>query len=203
MYGGEERISEIAVLRKPWQPGSRLTCRPRSTRWGASRADRLTLNTYVLQAPRANPGSTPCATCRPASAKIAVLLDGRLAASGREGDDERLGIRRPARRRRAPAGQLVAAAQVRDRRRLRLPDQPRRLRGPRRQPRRPPHGRRDRRLLRRRDQQLPLEPLLDLRARRRLGRLPGGPLLRRQPRRARPQPGRARGPGRRRRRSAS
>ena len=41
--------------------------------------------------------------------------------------------------------------------------QPRRLRGAGRGPRRPPHPRRDRRLLRRRHQQLPLEPPLDLR----------------------------------------
>ena len=63
-------------------------------------------------------------------------------------------------------GQLAAAGQVRPGRRLRLPDQPRRLRAPLRQPRRPPHGRRGRRLLRRRHQQLPLEPPLDLRRRR-------------------------------------
>ena len=53
--------------------------------------------------------------------------------------------------------------------------------------------RRGRRLLRRRHQQLPLEPLLDLRRRRGPRRLPGGALLRRQRRLAADQPGRARG----------
>ena len=52
--------------------------------------------------------------------------------------------------------------------------------------RRPPHRRRGRRLLRRGDQQLPLEPALDVRRRRRPRRVPGGALLRRQPRRPRP-----------------
>ena len=96
----------------------------------------------------------------------------------RGGGRERRGIRLPARRRRPPSRQLVAAVQVRRRRRLRLPDQPRRLRGAHRQPRRSPLDRRGRRLLRRRHQQLPLEPLLDLRPRHRTGVVPGGPLLR-------------------------
>ena len=102
-------------------------------------------------------------------------------------------IRLPGRRRRPQAGELAAAAQVRHRRRLRLPDQHRRLRPAHRQPRPAPCARRGRRLLRRRLQQLPLEPPLDLRARRRPPRLPGGALLRRQRRRAADQPRRPRG----------
>ena len=202
LYGGEEEIDEIAVLRKPLATGQPINLPPSFHQASRVRADRLTLNTYVSDHPVRISFKTLRALPTGFGAE-AVLIDGsrsRPAPGSRPqsavGSHERLGIRRQGRGGGAPSGKLVAAAQVRDRRRLRVPDQSRRLRSPCRQPRRPPRDRRDRRLLRRRDQQLPLESLLDLRPRRKLRRLSGDPLLRGQPRRAGSQPGRARGPGR-------
>ena len=47
MYGGEERISEIAVLRKPLATGLPVNLPPSFHQVGRVRADRLTLITYV------------------------------------------------------------------------------------------------------------------------------------------------------------
>jgi hypothetical protein len=51
MYGGEERIDEIAVLRKPLATGKPFNLPPSFHQVGRIRADRLTLNTYVSKHP--------------------------------------------------------------------------------------------------------------------------------------------------------
>jgi hypothetical protein len=51
MYGGEERIDEIAVLRKPLATGKPINLPPSFHQVGRVRADRLTLNTYVSKFP--------------------------------------------------------------------------------------------------------------------------------------------------------
>ncbi|HEV7385647.1 MAG TPA: glycosyltransferase family 39 protein, partial [Phenylobacterium sp.] len=51
MYGGEERISEIAVLRKPLATGLPINLPPSFHQTGRVRADRLTLITYASRYP--------------------------------------------------------------------------------------------------------------------------------------------------------
>jgi len=51
MYGGEERISEIAVLRKPLATGLPVNLPPSFHQVGRVRADRLTLITYASKHP--------------------------------------------------------------------------------------------------------------------------------------------------------
>ena len=51
MYGGEERISEIAVLRKPLVTGQTVNLPPSFHQVGRVRADRLTLNIYFSRRP--------------------------------------------------------------------------------------------------------------------------------------------------------
>lgn len=51
MYGGEERISEIAVLRKPLATGQPVKLPPSFHQVGRVRADRLTLITYFSKHP--------------------------------------------------------------------------------------------------------------------------------------------------------
>ena len=51
MYGGEERISEIAVLRKPLATGLPVNLPPSFHQIGRVRADRLTLITYASKRP--------------------------------------------------------------------------------------------------------------------------------------------------------
>lgn len=51
MYGGEERISEIAVLRKPLATGKPVNLPPSFHQVGRVRADRLTLITYFSRRP--------------------------------------------------------------------------------------------------------------------------------------------------------
>ena len=51
MYGGEERISEIAVLRKPLATGLPVNLPPSFHQVERVRADRLTLNAYVSKDP--------------------------------------------------------------------------------------------------------------------------------------------------------
>jgi mannosyltransferase len=51
MYGGEERISEIAVLRKPLATGLPINLPPSFHQIGRVRADRLTLITYASRYP--------------------------------------------------------------------------------------------------------------------------------------------------------
>jgi 4-amino-4-deoxy-L-arabinose transferase-like glycosyltransferase len=51
MYGGEERISEVAVLRKPLVTGRPINLPPSFHQVERVRADRLTLNTYVSSQP--------------------------------------------------------------------------------------------------------------------------------------------------------
>jgi mannosyltransferase len=51
MYGGEEPIDEIAVLRKPLVTGKPINLPPSFHQAGRVRADRLTLNTYVSSQP--------------------------------------------------------------------------------------------------------------------------------------------------------
>ena len=102
-------------------------------------------------------------------------------------------VRIPHRSRRTPPGELGAAAQIRPRRRLGVSDQPRRLRAAGSgglgvhyaSPRSPPSASRS--------PTTSSQPPLDLRRRRRARRVPGGPLLRDQHRRAADQPRRPRG----------
>lgn len=51
MYGGEERIDEIAVLRKPLATGLPVILPPSFHQIGRVRADRLTLITYASKFP--------------------------------------------------------------------------------------------------------------------------------------------------------
>ncbi len=51
MYGGEERIDEVAVLRKPLATGLPINLPSSFHQVGRVRADRLTLNTYVSKLP--------------------------------------------------------------------------------------------------------------------------------------------------------
>ena len=51
MYGGEERIREIAVLRKPLVTGQTVSLPPSFHQVGRVRADRLTLNVYFSKRP--------------------------------------------------------------------------------------------------------------------------------------------------------
>jgi 4-amino-4-deoxy-L-arabinose transferase-like glycosyltransferase len=51
MYGGEERISEVAVLRKPLVTGQTVNLPPSFHQVGRVRADRLTLNVYFSKRP--------------------------------------------------------------------------------------------------------------------------------------------------------
>jgi len=51
MYGGKERIREIAVLRKPLATGQTVTLPPSFHQVGRLRADRLTVNVYFSKRP--------------------------------------------------------------------------------------------------------------------------------------------------------
>jgi mannosyltransferase len=51
MYGGEERIREIAVLRKPLATGQTVSLPPSFHQVGRLRADRLTVNVYFSKRP--------------------------------------------------------------------------------------------------------------------------------------------------------
>jgi len=75
MYGGEERISEIAVLRKPLVTGRPINLPPSFQQVRRVRADRLTLNTYVSK----HPVKIPFHTLRDLPTgfgEVAVLIDG-------------------------------------------------------------------------------------------------------------------------------
>ena len=75
MYGGEERISEIAVLRKPLVTGQPVDLPPSFHQIGRVRADRLTLITYFSK----HPVTIPFHTLRALPTGFgddAVLLDG-------------------------------------------------------------------------------------------------------------------------------
>jgi hypothetical protein len=75
MYGGEERISEVAVLRKPLVTGQPINLPPSFHQVERVRADRLTLNTYVSK----HPVRIPFHTLRDLPTgfgEIAVLIDG-------------------------------------------------------------------------------------------------------------------------------
>jgi mannosyltransferase len=75
MYGGEERISEIAVLRKPLVTGQPINLPPSFHQVERVRVDRLTLNTYVSK----HPVRIPFHTLRDLPTgfgEIAVLIDG-------------------------------------------------------------------------------------------------------------------------------
>ncbi len=76
MYGGEEGISEIAVLRKPLATGLPVILPPSFHQIGRVRADRLTLITYASK----HPVKIPYDTLRALPTGFgddAVLLDGR------------------------------------------------------------------------------------------------------------------------------
>jgi 4-amino-4-deoxy-L-arabinose transferase-like glycosyltransferase len=89
MYGGEERIDEIAVLRKPLATGLPINLPPSFHQIGRVRADRLTLITYSSQ----HPVRIPFNTLRDLPTGFgaeAVLLDGpRSRQTGKGGNDER------------------------------------------------------------------------------------------------------------------
>jgi mannosyltransferase len=75
MYGGEERIREIAVLRKPLVTGQAIDLPPSFHQVKRVRADRLTLNTYVSR----HPVKVHFDTLRDLPTgfgEIAVLIDG-------------------------------------------------------------------------------------------------------------------------------
>lgn len=75
MYGGEEQISEIAVLRKPFVTGQAIDLPPSFHQAKRVRADRLTLNTYVSS----HPVKIDFDTLRELPTgfgEIAVLIDG-------------------------------------------------------------------------------------------------------------------------------
>jgi len=75
MYGGEEQISEIAVLRKPLVTGQAIDLPPSFHQVRRVRADRLTLNTYVSR----HPVKVRFDTLRSLPTgfgEIAVLIDG-------------------------------------------------------------------------------------------------------------------------------
>jgi mannosyltransferase len=75
MYGGEERISEIAVLRKPLATGLPVNLPPSFHQIGRVRADRLTLITYASKRPVTTPFDTLQALPT-GFGDEAVLLDG-------------------------------------------------------------------------------------------------------------------------------
>ncbi|MGC1166862.1 MAG: glycosyltransferase family 39 protein [Solirubrobacterales bacterium] len=75
MYGGEERIREIAVLRKPLVTGQLVTLPPSFHQVGRLRADRLTLNTYFSKRPVPIRFDT-LRDLPTGFGEIAVLLDG-------------------------------------------------------------------------------------------------------------------------------
>ncbi len=75
MYGGEERIREIAVLRKPLVTGQAIDLPPSFHQVERVRAERLTLNTYVSR----HPVKVHFDTLRDLPTgfgEIAVLIDG-------------------------------------------------------------------------------------------------------------------------------
>ena len=85
MYGGEERISEIAVLRKPLATGLPVNLPPSFHQIGRVRADRLTLITYASKRPVTTPFDILQALPT-GFGDEAVLLDGpQSPPSGRKG----------------------------------------------------------------------------------------------------------------------
>ena len=119
--------SARAVRRRGTDPGSGcgpqaagrgppVNLPPPSTRSGESELQRLTLISYV---------STPAPSLVPHLRRPAHRFRRTRCVMEAGANDERLRIRLPAGSRRPPSRQLGAAAQVRHRRRLRLPDQPR------------------------------------------------------------------------------
>jgi mannosyltransferase len=75
MYGGEERIREIAVLRKPLATGLPVNLPPSFHQVGRVRADRLTLITYFSKRPVQIPFDT-LRELPTGFGEVAVLLDG-------------------------------------------------------------------------------------------------------------------------------
>jgi 4-amino-4-deoxy-L-arabinose transferase-like glycosyltransferase len=81
MYGGEERIDEIAVLRKPLVTGKPINLPPSFHQVGRVRADRLTLNVYVSKFPVRVPFHT-LHDLPTGFGDDAVLLDGPRSRTG-------------------------------------------------------------------------------------------------------------------------
>ncbi len=81
MYGGEERIDEIAVLRKPLATGKPITLPPSFHQVRRVRADRLTLNTYVSRYPVLIPFQT-LHDLPTGFGNDAVLIDGSRPRTG-------------------------------------------------------------------------------------------------------------------------
>ncbi len=75
MYGGEERIREIAVLRKPLVTGQTVSLPPSFHQVGRVRADRLTLNVYYSKRPVPIQFDT-LRNLPTGFGEVAVLLDG-------------------------------------------------------------------------------------------------------------------------------
>jgi hypothetical protein len=75
MYGGEERIREIAVLRKPLVTGQTVNLPPSFHQVGRVRADRLTLNVYYSKRPVPVQFNT-LSNLPTGFGQVAVLLDG-------------------------------------------------------------------------------------------------------------------------------
>jgi mannosyltransferase len=75
MYGGEERIREIAVLRKPLVTGQTVSLPPSFHQVGRVRADRLTLNVYFSKRPVPIRFDT-LRNLPTGFGEVAVLLDG-------------------------------------------------------------------------------------------------------------------------------
>jgi mannosyltransferase len=75
MYGGEERIQEIAVLRKPLVTGQTVSLPPSFHQVGRVRADRLTLNVYFSKRPVPIRFDT-LRNLPTGFGEVAVLLDG-------------------------------------------------------------------------------------------------------------------------------
>jgi mannosyltransferase len=75
MYGGEERIREIAVLRKPLVTGQPISLPPSFHQVGRLRADRLTVNVYFSKRPVPIQFDT-LRNLPTGFGEVAVLLDG-------------------------------------------------------------------------------------------------------------------------------
>jgi hypothetical protein len=76
MYGGEEGISEIAVLRKPLVTGQPINLPPSFHQVGRVRADRLTVNTYASSRPVKIKFET-LSHLPTGFGEVAVLIDGK------------------------------------------------------------------------------------------------------------------------------
>jgi mannosyltransferase len=92
MYGGEERIGEIAVLRKPLATGLPVNLPPSFHQIGRIRADRLTLITYASK----HPVSIPFHTLRDLPTGFgddAVLIDGPRSKQRKDAKSPRQGAK--------------------------------------------------------------------------------------------------------------